>query len=295
MRLHKEGKGYKVKPLCGLFGLSRQAYYQHQAPDMGRLALRGFIIEYVKQIRKEASRIGCQKLYVMCKDYFKELFCIGRDAFYRILRESGLMNELKRRRRCKTTDSGHGYLTYPNLVRGFKPGGINRMWVCDITYVWTLRGFCFLSLVTDAYSHKIIGYCLAPSLEFHYTEEALDMALGSAAGGLDTLIHHSDRGFQYAYHSYVNKLRKHNISISMTENGDPLENAIAERVNGILKGEWLDLYEFEDIDHVRSILEPAIDFYNNRRPHASINFLTPAQAQEREGEIKNRWKKKKVS
>lgn len=293
MKIHKEG-GYKITPLCGLFGLSRQAYYQHQEPNMKHLALRGFIIEFVKQIRQESPLIGCQKLHVMCKTYFKELFCIGRDAFYRILRDSGLMLRLKYRRHYKTTNSCHEYPTYPNLIRGFEPDGINLLWVCDITYIWTLNGFCFLSLVTDAYSHKIIGYSLAPSLAFRYTEQALDMALGTTQGILDKLIHHSDRGFQYAYHCYTNKLRSHHIKISMTENGDPLENAIAERVNGILKTEWLNAYEFNDIGHVRSVLLPAIEFYNNKRPHASIDFLTPKQAQQKEGIIRNRWKKKKT-
>jgi transposase InsO family protein len=291
MRLHKEGE--KAGPLCGVFGVSRQAYYQHSQPDFSRLALRGFIIEYVNQIRLESPRIGCQKLYVMCKEYFKELFTIGRDAFYQILRQSGLMLKLKRRHRCRTTQSGHDKPVYPNLIRDFHPMAINQLWVCDITYVWTLEGFCFLSLVTDAYSHMIIGYTLAPRLDFHYTEEALDMALASTSGELKGLIHHSDRGIQYAYPSYTDKLRKHHITISMTENGDPLENAMAERVNGILKQEWLSLYEFKDIHHVRRILEPAIEFYNTRRPHASINLLTPVQAKEKTGTIKNQWKRRK--
>jgi transposase InsO family protein len=138
----------------------------------------------------------------------------------------------------------------------------------------------------------IIGYTLAPKLEFHYTESALDMALATIPEHSDGLIHHSDRGIQYAYPSYTNKLRDRHITISMTEHGDPLENAMAERVNGILKQEWLSLYEFKDIHHVRLILEPAIAFYNTRRPHASIDFLTPVQAKERTGKIKNRWKRR---
>lgn len=255
------------------------------------MALRCFIVEYVKEIRKDAPRIGCQKLFVMCKSYFKNFFTIGRDAFYTILRESGLMLRLKRRRHCKTTDSTHSYPLYPNLIRGFVPTGKNQLWVCDITYIRIAKDFCFLSLVTDAYHHKIIGFSLAPTLAFHYTEQALDMALSTTEGKLDKLIHHSDRGFQYAYNSYTDKLKKNEIKISMTENPDPLENAVAERVNGILKQEWLNFHEFSDIEHVRRILEPAIEFYNNKRPHASINFLTPNQAQEKTGRIKNRWKK----
>jgi transposase InsO family protein len=291
MKLHKGGE--KAGPLCGVFGVSRQAYYQHLQPDLSRLALRGFIIEYVNQIRQESPRIGCQKLYVMCKSYFKELFTTGRDAFYLILRQSGLMLQVKRRR-CRTTQSRHDRPVYPNLIRGFQPVGINQLWVCDITYIWTLEGFCFLSLITDACSRMIIGYTLAPRLEFHYTEAAPDMALETTCGKPEGLIHHSDRGIQYAYPSYTRKLREHHVTISMTENGDPLENAMAERVNGILKQEWLSLYEFKDICHVRRILEPAIEFYNTKRPHAGIDFLTPVQAKEKTGSIKNRWKKRKA-
>lgn len=261
---------------------------------MSRIALRGFIIEYVRQIRKESPRIGCAKLFVMCRTYFGDLFCIGRDSFYTILRQSGLMLRIKRTRRCRTTNSGHGYPLYPNLIREFVPTAINQLWVCDITYIWTNKGFCFLSLVTDAYSHKIRGYSLAPTLAFRYTEQALDMAIGSIQGDLSRLIHHSDRGFQYAYSSYTDKLKKHHISISMTENPDPLENAIAERVNGILKQEWLNGYEFTDMEHVRAVLEPAIQFYNNKRPHASIDYLTPQQAEEKTGMLKKRWKKIKT-
>jgi len=259
---------------------------------MEDLVLRGFIVEYVKELRKDNPMLGCQKLYVMCKTYFGSLFNLGRDAFYRILRDNRLMLRLRRRRHCRTTDSMHAYPVFPNLIRGYQPECIDRLWVCDITYIWTMEGFCFLSLVTDVYSHQIIGYSLASSLAYHYTEEALDMALSQVSGKLDQLIHHSDRGFQYAYYKYVNKLRRHHIEISMTENGDPLENAVAERVNGILKQEWLHHHQFKDIEDVRRILEPAIAFYNHKRPHASINMLTPVQARECTGKLKKRWKNK---
>ena len=228
----------------------------------------------------------------MCKTYFKDTFCIGRDAFYTILRQSNLMLRIKRRR-CRTTDSGHRYPLYPNLIRGCKPTAINQLWVSDITYIWTKEGFCYLSLITDAYSHKIIGHILAPSLAYRYTQEALEMALATLKEEPEGLIHHSDRGVQYAYFAYTNILKEHHINISMTENPDPLENAMAERVNGILKQEWLNRYEFSDIEHVRSVLEPAIQFYNNKRPHASIDFLTPQEAEGKNGKLKNRWKKKK--
>jgi transposase InsO family protein len=258
---------------------------------MEKLAIHEFILQYVKEIRSEAPRIGCEKLFVMCKAYFGELFRMGRDAFYRILQESGLMLRI-RKRRTRTTDSSHGYCCYRNLIRGFVPERSNQLWVSDITYIRTLTGFCYLSLVTDAYSHKIVGWTLAPKMEYHYTQEALQMAIDGTKKPLKGLIHHSDRGFQYAYTFYTDLLHENGMRISMTENGDPLENAVAERVNGILKQEWLHFHSFKNIEHARSILEPAIAFYNTRRPHASINFLTPEQAENQEGVLRNRWKKK---
>jgi transposase InsO family protein len=256
------------------------------------LALRNFIIHYVKEVRVDAPRIGCEKLFVMCKEFFKDLFCIGRDAFYRILRECGLMLKLKKRHKTRTTDSTHKYPRYPNLTLGFVPERINQLWVSDITYIWTSAGFCYLSLITDAYSHKIVGWKLAPTLAYRYTEEALHSAIESSEKPLKGLIHHSDRGVQYAYPAYTAVLKKEGILVSMTENSDPLENAVAERVNGILKQEWLYLHDFENIEAVRAVLEPAIEFYNMRRPHASNNFLTPQQAESQKGVLENRWKKK---
>lgn len=275
-----------------MFGISRQAFYQHKEIDFKKLALRKFILRHVREVRREAPRMGCEKLYVMCKEEFKELFCIGRDAFYRILQESDLMLRL-RKRKTRTTDSGHPYPRYPNLIRGFVPERINRLWVSDITYVRLMEGFCFLSLITDAYSHKIVGWKLAPTLQYHYTREALEMAIAQAGKPLSGLIHHSDRGGQYAHPNYTEMLRKEGIRVSMTESGDPLDNAVAERINGILKQEWLHFHEFENMEQVRSVLEPAIEFYNTRRPHASIDFLTPEQAQNQQGKLQNRWKKKR--
>jgi transposase InsO family protein len=197
-----------------------------------------------------------------------------------------------KKRKTRTTDSSHGYARYPNLIRGFLPEEINQLWVSDITYIWTAAGFCFLSLVTDAYSHKIVGWRLAPTLAYGHTEEALLMAIGNAKSPLEGLIHHSDRGVQYAYPHYTDVLRKEGIRISMTENGDPLENAVAERINGILKQEWLHGHDFGNEAEVLAVLEPAIEFYNTRRPHASIDYLTPEQAESKRGVLINRWKKK---
>lgn len=285
--LDKE-KHYKVASICRLFGVSRQAYYQHKEPDFEKQVMYCFTLEYVREVRREAPRMGCQKLYVKCKRNFGEQFAMGRDAFYRLLRENGLMLAVKKSR-CRTT---FGQKTgYTNLAAGFIPLKINQLWVADITYIRIGDGkFCYLSLVTDAYSHKIIGWVLAPRMEFHYTQEALEMAINAAKGPLQGLIHHSDRGFQYNYTAYTDLLRQHKIRISMTQGGNPRENAVAERANGILKQEWLGLHDFKNIEEVRQVLEPAIEFYNTKRPHASIDFLTPEEAEKRTGALKKHWK-----
>ena len=160
----------------------------------------------------------------------------GRDAFIELLRKNGLMVRMKRRRHYKTTDSRHHYRKYPNLIVDIVPSRPNEIWVSDITYVETDEGVCYLSLITDSYSHKIVGWAVGPTLETVYPLEALKMALATIDDDTASrLIHHSDRGCQYCSNEYVSELKKRHVNISMTQSGDPLENAIAERANGILK------------------------------------------------------------
>lgn len=191
----------------------------------------------------------------------------GRDAFIEILRKNGLMVKIRRRRRYKTTDSSHNFHKYPNLIKDIIPSHPNEIWVFDITYIETGEGVCYLSLVTDAYSHKIVGWALGPTLETIYPLQALKMALSSISR-LDAcrLIHHSDRGCQYCSHAYVEILTSRGVSISMTESGDPLENAVAECVNGILKREWIYKMTIPSIEECQSLLKRIINFYNNERP-----------------------------
>jgi len=248
-----------------------------------------FVIEYVIEIRQKAPRLGCQKLLEMCKAYFKEKFTLGRDAFYNLLRERGLMLRVKKRK-ARTTYSDPYAPFYPNLIKGFVPQAANQVWVSDITYIWTAKGFCYLFLITDLYSHRIMGWILSDSLKYKNAEDALKQAIDRAGYPLKGLIHHSDRGVQYTYLAYMDLLKEHGIQVSRTEHGDPLENAVAERVNGILKQEWLSLYTFDNKDEVLKILAPAIDFYNKERPHASNNWLTPEQAYNQKGVLKKKWK-----
>lgn len=195
---------------------TKQSYYQHHEIDFERLVFKGFILEYVHDIRLKAPRIGYQKLFEMCKSYFGEKFTMGRDAFYNLLRESGLMLRIKRRK-ARTTYSDPYAPFYPNQIKGLIPTAANQVWVSDI-------------------------------------------------------------------------LAKNGMQASRTEHGDPLENAVAERGNGIFKQEWLSLYSFENEDEIRKVLIPAIEFYNKERPHASNNRLTPEQAYKQDKELKRMWK-----
>ena len=249
-------------------------------------------MEKAKEYRKENPGLGCVKLYIIISTLFQATGCMpGRDAFIEILRKNGLMVHVRRRRRYKTTDSNHHYRKYPNLIKGVVPNRPNQIWVSDITYIETSEGVCYLSLITDAYSHKIVGWAVGPTLETKYPLEALKMALATIdEETARNLIHHSDRGCQYCSDAYVAELKKHGISISMTQSGDPLENAIAERANGILKSEWLYKMTIADLEECKAELKRIIGFYNGERPHMSINWQTPDQAHNQSGEQQRRWK-----
>jgi transposase InsO family protein len=269
-----------------LFDKSRQAFYQKQQVIYERALEDHFILSEVIQIRKKQPRLGGRKLLVKLAERGIE---IGRDALFDLLRNNGML--VKRRRNGTiTTHSSHWLRKYPNLIRHFEALRPNRLWVSDITYIETTEGFLYLFLITDAYSKKIIGWALADNLDAENAVEALQMALRSMSTDCSGLIHHSDRGVQYCSEKYVKVLNKHSIQISMTENGDPLENAIAERVNGILKDEWL--YDVGRLDKVAicKIIPQIIQLYNDERPHLSLNMLTPNVAHQMSERLKKRWK-----
>ncbi len=249
-------------------------------------------MEKVSEYRKENPGLGCAKLYLIVKLLFEESGGMpGRDAFIELLRKNGLMVRMRRRRHYRTTDSRHHYRKYPNLIADIVPTRPNQIWVSDITYVETDEGVCYLSLITDAYSHKIVGWAVGPTLETIYPLNALKMALSSIdMATASCLIHHSDRGCQYCSNEYVAELKKHRISISMTQSGDPLENAIAERANGILKVEWLYKMKIATRDECRSVLDRIINFYNTQRPHMSIGMQTPEVVHMQSGEQRRCWK-----
>jgi transposase InsO family protein len=214
---------------------------------------------------------------------------MGRDAFFRVLREYGLLIRI-RRRKAITTDSNHPYRKYPNLIKEFIPIAPNQLWESDITYIIIGNGFGYLSLITDAFSRKIVGFCLHKTLSAQGTITALKQALKNNPN-IKGLIHHSDRGVQYCCHEYVEILQKNQIKISMTENGDPLENPIAERVNGILKTELLE-DAYSSFEQAKNAIAVAISTYNHFRPHISIGDLTPFEVHSLNGGIKPKrlWK-----
>ena len=229
----------------------------------------------------------------MLSDFIAEhQFSIGRDAFFDLLRENNLLVRKRKGRKPQTTFSKHWYKKYDNLIIGFVPTAANQLWVSDITYVHLANEFAYLNLITDAYSRKIIGFYLCKDLSAKGTVQALRMALQGITKREKKsmrLIHHSDRGLQYCSNEYVNLLNDNFIDISMTQTGDPLDNALAERVNGILKDELLEEV-YPDFDRGQSAVALAISIYTYQRPHSSIDMLTPAKAHEKTGLLKRLWK-----
>ena len=261
---------------------------------MRRAAQRAFALQFIMDIRDKDPGIGGVKLWYMYQRDFQGNNPIGRDQFVDIINEYGLKVRLKVRK-PRTTDSTHGLPTYPNIVKDFIPTAPNQLWVSDITYitVWLDEYtyiFCYLSLILDAYTEEIIGWSVGPTLETTYPVEALRMALKRIEGMTNiNLIHHSDRGCQYASSEYVRLLIEHGIRISMTETGDPKDNAQAERINNTMKNELLKGMRFTSIEEVKAAVARAVDFYNNERPHMSIDMKTPAEAALCAGEIPKRW------
>lgn len=247
------------------------------------------MLQLVEKQRELMPKLGGRKLLELIQPRLPTELSIGRDSFFDFLRRHGLLVG-KRRRRVKTTYSNHWLRKYPNLIKEFVPTKPNQLWVSDITYVETVSGFVYLNLVTDAYSRKIVGWAIGETLEAKYTIEALRMALKQVSKGTEGLIHHSDRGVQYCCGEYVKVLNKNHVQISMTENGDPRENAIAERVNGILKDEWLNQMRLKSIEDAIKELRRIVQIYNSCRPHTSLDMKTPEYAHSQSGVFKKHWK-----
>ena len=250
------------------------------------------LIKNKRETWKKGS--GRNLLKALKQDFSEHNISIGRDKFFDILRRNGLLKRCKKRK-AKTTDSYHRYHKYPNIMRGKIPLKANEIWVSDITYIWLSEQdcFCYLFLITDLYSRKIIGYCVQATLEATGALKSLQMALRhTSAQRASGCIHHSDRGIQYCCDAYIQKLQQNCFQISMTEQSDPLENAVAERINKTIKEEFTDEKEisFPTLAKAKESIARFIDFYNHQRPHRSIDWLTPAEAYFTEGELKRHWK-----
>jgi putative transposase len=284
-----ESEKRSLSKLCLLLGYTRQAYYG-QTGAIEREALGAeLIVGEAARIRERQKRLGVRKLYHLMEGFMAgHGIGIGRDAFFGLMREHCMLVRKRRGRVPRTTFSAFWLRHYPNLTKGFTADRANRLWVSDITYVRIGEGFGYLSLVTDAYSRKIVGYALSRSL----TSRGPCLALKSALDGnrqREGLIHHSDRGRQYYSRRYLKLLLEGGARVSMSEKSDPLENAIAERVNGILKQELLR-GRFENFEEAEKAVDEAVGTYNHLRPHLSIDMLTPAEAHEHKGQLKRRWK-----
>ncbi len=279
-----------ITALCSLLGYTRQAYYQHKKQLEKESLQHDLLVDQVLSIRKKQKRIGGRKLLFLLEPFMQEHhISIGRDAFFNLLSERCLLVRKRKRNKPITTFSDHWMRKYPNLIEGFYPTAPNQLWVSDITYIVVGEGFAYLSLITDAYSRKIVGFYLSVDLSAEGCIRALNMALRNNRDDLGRLIHHSDRGSQYCCSDYVGILNDNFIRISMTQNGDPRENAIAERVNGILKDELLEK-SYANYGQAVKGISVAISIYNHQRPHGSIDYLMPIEAHFRSGELKRRWK-----
>lgn len=246
----------------------------------------------VMNIRSQLPKLGGRKLYYMLKPEFSNLgIKLGRDSLFRFLREEHLLVK-SRRKYMKTTNSRHWMRKYPNKVRELDIYRPEQVWVADITYLQVKKKHYYLHLITDAYSKKIVGFELSANMESITTLSALNKAIKSREY-TEKLIHHSDRGLQYCSRKYIEKLHKNDIEISMTEQSDPYENAVAERINGILKGEFGLDDNFENIELLEAQVYQSIALYNQLRPHLSIEYLTPNQAHKQQKVKMKTWKMKR--
>lgn len=287
----------QVSLVCRLFGHCRQAFYQSKADIEKEVERERKIFNAVADIRNEDPRVGGYKLWLMLISMFGRECVPGRDRFFVVMRRKGLM--LPKPKPRHTTNSNHRYHKWKNLIKGIVLTAANQLWVADITYIALANGdVCYLHLITDAYSHKVVGWALADTLKAAVSMQALQMAIDQAVemGGIECLtklIHHSDRGVQYCCDAYVAMLKDHGIAISMTEDYKPTDNAIAERLNGILKTEGIyPRKQPSSLEDALVFISRFIQFYNCQRPHMSIGYKTPTEAHLEHGEQKKMWNNK---
>jgi putative transposase len=282
----------KIQALCKLANLSAQAFYQSNKRQIAEKFSHDLIIQEVIKCRIIHKQSGTRKLLPLIQNFASRMgYKIGRDALFSLLESHNMLIRKRGKKAPVTTLSKHRHKMYPNIIKDIIPTMPNQIWVSDITYIEVEKNnFAYLSLITDMYSRKIIGYSLNKNLSADGPLKALRMAIKSNnEADLKSVIHHSDRGVQYCCNDYINQLKERGIRISMTKNGDPLENAIAERVNGIIKNEY-ELTIGYSYKMLENKITEAIFHYNNYRKHLSIDGLTPSTAHQMDGYIKRQWK-----
>lgn len=257
--------------LCGWYGISRQAHYQQRARDKAWAQLEKQVVEMVQAIRQKHPRMGGRKLLHKLKKKMEQL-AIGRDRFFDLLRRAGL---LVRPRRRGTRTTWPGNWRCENLLPETTIERPNQVWVSDITYIETEAGFGYLSLITDAYSRFIVGYDFSTSLAVEGAQAALAMAIMSADGAVAGVIHHSDRGIQYTCKAYRQDLAQQDMLCSMGQTGNCYDNALAERMNGIVKQEYALGECFADFQQASRAVDEAVWLYNHERPHLSLDYHVP--------------------
>jgi transposase InsO family protein len=268
------GQGQSIKYLSEYFGYTRDAYYKSLSNQSSSKMEAEMILSSAMEIRRKHPRMGGKKMYYLLKDLAKE-FHIGRDKFFDILRAAGLLVKQKSRG-IRTTNSYHRFHVYKNELSKTKIISPNQAWCSDITYIRTEAGFVYLFLITDVYSRKIVGWDVSSNLSLEGGIKALKQALNQCKSP-QGVIHHSDRGIQYCSNEYTQILHTNKMRISMTEENHCYENAIAERVNGILKDEYMLASSFKDLSMVRKACSEVIALYNEKRPHWSLGLKMPEE------------------
>lgn len=259
--------------MCDEAGITRQGYYKKKKRRNKKAVNEQLILETVKSIRNVHPRLGGKKLHHMLKNSYKVKEGIGRDRLFDLLRDNGML--IKRNKKVKTTESKHSFRVYKNLVKDRCLSRKNEAWASDITYIKTQEGFLYLSLITDMYTRNIVGHHAGSNLEATGCIKALKKALKQKPADMKT-IHHSDRGKQYCCGDYKKLLWRNGARISMTEENHCYENAMAERINGILKHEYGLAETLPNKKIAKKAIKQAIYLYNNKRPHMSLGMRTPA-------------------
>lgn len=269
----KEVRSTSISEICALFGVSRQKYYRSQWKVKKCKAKAEKVMELVNGVRQTMPRIGTRKLQIILKEELASLG-VGRDCLFSILRANHMLIPPYRSYHV-TTNSHHHFHKYKNLITDMSITRPEQVWVSDITYIGNRTNNMYLALITDAYSKKIVGYNLSNSLNTEGSILALKMAQSNRKYKAEALIHHSDRGIQYCSNVYQKLLKRYHIKPSMTESYDPYANAVAERINGILKQEFL-LEELNlPLNTMKKVIKECVDIYNTQRPHCSCQYHTP--------------------